>query len=183
MPHPSGLQGHSDGDVLLHAIADAILGAAGLASLGEHFPDDDAATEGADSGPLLGRVSDVARRHGFDIVNVDAVVIGEAPQDRAAPRRDAGADRRDPRLARGPRERARDELERPRVCRPGRGPRGHGGRPAPAPTPSRFPWKPRRRGEILARAFNPIAEAVRSRPREIEFVLFDSNRRDRRIRT
>lgn len=87
VPHPAGLKGHSDGDSLLHAIADAILGAAGLSSLGEHFPDDDAGTEGADSGSLLGRVSDVARRHGFVVVNVDAVVIGESP--RIAPHREA----------------------------------------------------------------------------------------------
>ncbi len=87
IPYGAGLKGHSDGDALLHAIADAILGAAGLASLGEHFPDDDAATEGADSGPLLSRVSDVARRNGFTIENVDAVVIGEAPK--IAPHREA----------------------------------------------------------------------------------------------
>ncbi|MEP6801721.1 MAG: 2-C-methyl-D-erythritol 2,4-cyclodiphosphate synthase [Acidobacteriota bacterium] len=87
IPYRAGLKGHSDGDALLHAIADAILGAAGLASLGEHFPDDDAATEGADSGSLLSRVSDVARRNGFTIENVDAVVIGEAPK--IAPHREA----------------------------------------------------------------------------------------------
>lgn len=85
--HTAGLKGHSDGDALLHAIADAILGAAGLASLGEHFPDDDADLEGARSGPLLARVSDVARRSGFEIENVDAVVIAEAPK--IAPHRDA----------------------------------------------------------------------------------------------
>ncbi len=87
IPHPTGLKGHSDGDALLHAIADAILGAAGLASLGEHFPDDDAALEGTRSGPLLARVSDVARRNGFEIENVDAVVIAEAPK--LTPYRDA----------------------------------------------------------------------------------------------
>lgn len=87
IPHAAGLKGHSDGDALLHAVADAILGAAGLASLGEHFPDDEASTEGADSGPLLGRVSDVARRSGFVVENVDAVVIGEAPK--IAPHREA----------------------------------------------------------------------------------------------
>jgi len=87
VPHPAGLKGHSDGDAVLHAIADALLGAAGLSSLGEHFPDDDASTEGADSGPLLGRVSDVVRRHGFVVENVDAVVIGESP--RIAPHREA----------------------------------------------------------------------------------------------
>jgi len=87
VPHPTGLQGHSDGDALLHAIADAILGASGLASLGEHFPSDDAALAGADSGPLLSRVSDVVRRNGFVVENVDALVIAESP--RIAPHRDA----------------------------------------------------------------------------------------------
>jgi len=87
IPHDAGLKGHSDGDALLHAIADAILGAAGLASLVEHFPDDDRATAGADSGELLARVHDVARRAGFRVENVDAVVIAEAPK--IAPYRDA----------------------------------------------------------------------------------------------
>lgn len=87
IPHEAGLKGHSDGDALLHAIADAILGAAGLASLGEHFPDDDRRHAGADSGDLLARVNDVARRAGFAVENVDGVVIAEAP--RIAPHRDA----------------------------------------------------------------------------------------------
>ena len=87
VPHPAGLKGHSDGDALLHAIADAILGAAGLASIGEHFPDTDPSLEGADSGELLARVRDVARRSGFVIGNLDAVVIAEAPK--IAPHREA----------------------------------------------------------------------------------------------
>jgi 2-C-methyl-D-erythritol 2,4-cyclodiphosphate synthase len=87
VPHPAGLKGHSDGDALLHAIADAILGAAGLASIGEFFPDTDSSLEGADSGELLARVRDVARRSGFTIGNVDAVVIAEAPK--IAPHREA----------------------------------------------------------------------------------------------
>jgi len=87
VPHGAGLKGHSDGDALLHAIADAILGAAGLASLGEHFPDDDGRHAGADSADLLARVHDVARRAGFTIENVDGVVIAEAPK--IAPHRDA----------------------------------------------------------------------------------------------
>jgi len=87
VPHPAGLKGHSDGDALLHAIADAILGAAGLASIGEFFPDTDSSLEAADSGELLARVRDVARRSGFTIGNVDAVVIAEAP--RIAPHREA----------------------------------------------------------------------------------------------
>jgi len=87
VPHPAGLKGHSDGDALLHAIADAILGAAGLASIGEFFPDTDSSLEGADSGELLARVRDVARRSGFTIGNLDAVVIAEAPK--IAPHREA----------------------------------------------------------------------------------------------
>lgn len=87
VPHAAGLQGHSDGDALLHAIADAVLGAAGLASIGEHFPDSDPSLEGADSGVLLARICDVARRSGFTIGNVDAVVIAEAPK--IAPHREA----------------------------------------------------------------------------------------------
>lgn len=87
VPHPAGLKGHSDGDALLHAIGDAILGAAGLASIGELFPDTDPSLEGADSGVLLARIRDAARRAGFTIGNVDAVVIAEAPK--IAPHRDA----------------------------------------------------------------------------------------------
>jgi 2-C-methyl-D-erythritol 2,4-cyclodiphosphate synthase len=87
VPHSAGLEGHSDGDALLHAIGDAILGAAGLASIGEHFPDTDPSLEGADSGTLLARIRDVARRRGFTIGNVDAVVIAQAPK--IAPHREA----------------------------------------------------------------------------------------------
>lgn len=87
VPHEAGLQGHSDGDVVLHAISDAILGAAGLASLGEHFPDTDPSLASAPSAGLLARISDVARRNGFEIENVDAVVIAESPK--IAPHREA----------------------------------------------------------------------------------------------
>ena len=87
IPYGSGLKGHSDGDALLHAIADAILGAAGLASLGEHFPPDERTQAGVDSGELLARVHDVARRAGFTVENVDGVVIAEAPK--IAPHREA----------------------------------------------------------------------------------------------
>jgi 2-C-methyl-D-erythritol 2,4-cyclodiphosphate synthase len=87
VPHSAGLKGHSDGDALLHAIADAILGAAALASIGEHFPDSDPSLEGADSGAMLVRICDMARRGGFKIGNVDAVVIAEAPK--IAPYREA----------------------------------------------------------------------------------------------
>lgn len=80
IPHPSGLAGHSDGDVLLHAIADAVLGAAGLGSLGEHFPDDSDVWRGADSSVLLSRAAAGARKAGYRIGNVDAVVVAESPR-------------------------------------------------------------------------------------------------------
>ncbi len=80
IPDAAGLAGHSDGDVLLHAVADAILGAAGLGSLGEHFPDDSEAWRGADSAILLDRAAALARDAGFRIGNVDAVVVAESPR-------------------------------------------------------------------------------------------------------
>jgi len=75
-----GLSGHSDGDALLHAITDAILGAAGLGSIGEHFPDSDPAWKGADSARFVERARALAAEKGWRIGNVDAVVITEAPK-------------------------------------------------------------------------------------------------------
>jgi 2-C-methyl-D-erythritol 2,4-cyclodiphosphate synthase len=86
IPHERGLLGHSDGDVLLHAISDAILGAAGLPDIGAHFPNTDGAIEGIQSGRILARVMDLVRSEGFEIVNIDAVVICESP--RVQPYRD-----------------------------------------------------------------------------------------------
>ncbi|HZI66153.1 MAG TPA: 2-C-methyl-D-erythritol 2,4-cyclodiphosphate synthase [Thermoanaerobaculia bacterium] len=80
IPHPAGLSGHSDGDVLLHAVADAILGAAGLGSLGEYFPDDSEAWRGADSSLLLDRAASAAATAGYRVGNVDAVVVAESPR-------------------------------------------------------------------------------------------------------
>jgi 2-C-methyl-D-erythritol 2,4-cyclodiphosphate synthase len=80
IPHPRGLEGHSDGDALLHAIADAVLGAAGLGSLGEQFPDDDPAWRGADSALFVTRARDLAAGRGFEVGNLDAVVIAQAPR-------------------------------------------------------------------------------------------------------
>ena len=80
IPHPRGLKGHSDGDALLHAIADAVLGAAGLGSLGEQFPDDDPAWTGADSAIFVTRARELVGRRGYEIGNVDAVVLAEAPR-------------------------------------------------------------------------------------------------------
>jgi len=84
-PGERGLSGHSDGDVLLHAAADAILGASGSGSLGEHFSDGDPENRGRDSAEMLARAAAVARQRGFSIGNVDATVVGEAPK--IAPRR------------------------------------------------------------------------------------------------
>jgi 2-C-methyl-D-erythritol 2,4-cyclodiphosphate synthase len=80
IPHPRGLAGHSDGDALLHAVADALLGAAGQGTLGEHFPDGSDAWRGADSSVLLGRAAGLAGEAGFRVGNVDVVVIAESPR-------------------------------------------------------------------------------------------------------
>lgn len=79
VPHPRGLAGHSDADVLAHAITDAVLGAAGRRDIGHHFPPDDPAFLGADSLVLLRSVADRLRAEGWSVVNVDAVVLAEAP--------------------------------------------------------------------------------------------------------
>lgn len=78
--HPRGLAGHSDGDALIHAIADALLGAAGRGTLGEHFPDGSDAWRGADSAVLLARAAGIVGEAGFRVGNLDAVVIAEAPK-------------------------------------------------------------------------------------------------------
>ena len=78
--HPTGLVGHSDGDVLLHALMDALLGAANLGDLGRHFPSDDPAYAGASSLGLLRRVSGLVREAGFAVASLDATVIAQAPR-------------------------------------------------------------------------------------------------------
>jgi 2-C-methyl-D-erythritol 2,4-cyclodiphosphate synthase len=85
IPYPLGLAGHSDADVLVHAVTDAVLGAAGLGDIGQLFPDDDPAYEGADSLALLDDVVARVRAAGFAVGNVDVVVVCEAP--RLAPHR------------------------------------------------------------------------------------------------
>ena len=79
-PGERGLAGHSDADVLLHAIIDALLGGAGLGDIGRHFPPDDAQWVGADSAALLARTCDIVREAGFEVVNVDSTVIAERPR-------------------------------------------------------------------------------------------------------
>ncbi len=80
VPFGLGLEGHSDGDVLLHAIMDACLGAAGLGDIGVYFPSEDETLRGISSLELLGRVRDLLRSAGFRPVNIDAVVVAEAPK-------------------------------------------------------------------------------------------------------
>ena len=85
--HPRGLVGHSDGDVIAHALTDALLGAAGLADIGALFPSDDERYRGADSLRLLADAYDEVGRVGLELVNADCVLIGESP--RIAPHREA----------------------------------------------------------------------------------------------
>lgn len=80
IPHDRGLAGHSDADVLLHAIADAVLGAAALGDIGRHFPDTDPEWEGADSQVLLARVEETLAESGYRVSNVDATVVLERPK-------------------------------------------------------------------------------------------------------
>lgn len=80
IPHATGLLGHSDADVLLHAITDAILGAAGLGDIGRHFPDTDARFAGADSRALLREARTRVNAAGYAIGNIDATIIAQAPK-------------------------------------------------------------------------------------------------------
>lgn len=80
IPHILGLLGHSDADVLLHAISDALLGAAALGDIGQHFPDTDPKYEGADSGKLMAHVAGLLREKGYCIGNVDATIVAQRPK-------------------------------------------------------------------------------------------------------
>ena len=80
IPYERGLDGHSDADVLLHAICDALLGALALGDIGMHFPDTDPSWKGADSRVLLRHVGGLVRERGYDIGNVDATIIAQAPR-------------------------------------------------------------------------------------------------------
>ena len=80
MPYGLGLKGHSDADVLVHAVIDALLGAACLGDIGTHFPDSDSQYEGISSVLLLERVRDMLQSQGFRVRNVDATVIAEQPK-------------------------------------------------------------------------------------------------------
>ena len=80
VPHERGLLGHSDADVLLHAITDALLGAAALGDIGRHFPDTDARFKGADSMRLLVEAAALVRQAGWAIGNIDSTIIAQAPK-------------------------------------------------------------------------------------------------------
>ena len=80
IPHSKGLLGHSDADALLHAITDALLGAAALGDIGTHFPDSDAQFKGADSSVLLAEAARRVRAKGYEIGNVDTTVVAQAPK-------------------------------------------------------------------------------------------------------
>ena len=80
IPYPLGLLGHSDADVLLHAICDALLGAASLGDIGQHFPDIDPRYRGIDSRELLRHVASLIHAEGHSIANVDATIIAQAPR-------------------------------------------------------------------------------------------------------
>ena len=86
IPHTTGLQGHSDADVLTHAIMDALLGAAGMGDIGQHFPDSDPAYKGASSLCLLAEVGKLLAQAGWQIENIDTTIIAQAPK--LAPYRD-----------------------------------------------------------------------------------------------
>jgi len=90
IPHPVGLLGHSDADVLLHAITDALLGAAALGDIGAHFPDTDPVFRGADSLRLLAEAVRRVRQEGWQVGNIDCTVVAQAP--RMAPHREAMCD-------------------------------------------------------------------------------------------
>ena len=80
IPHEKGLAGHSDADVLIHAVCDALLGAAGLGDIGMHFPDSDARYKDIDSRRLLREVARLLKERGLKVANVDATVIAQAPR-------------------------------------------------------------------------------------------------------
>jgi 2-C-methyl-D-erythritol 2,4-cyclodiphosphate synthase len=80
IPHRFGLLAHSDGDVVLHALSDALLGAAALGDIGKHFPDTDPTFKGADSRVLLRHVVKLVREKGWQVGNVDATIVAQAPK-------------------------------------------------------------------------------------------------------
>ena len=80
IPHTLGLLGHSDADVLLHAICDALLGAAALGDIGKHFPDNDPQYKGIDSKLLLARCGELLKKEGYQIGNIDSIIVAQRPK-------------------------------------------------------------------------------------------------------
>ena len=80
IPHTKGIKAHSDGDVILHALCDALLGALALGDIGQHFPDTDERYQGADSKVLLKTVYELIKSHGYRLGNADITVVAEAPK-------------------------------------------------------------------------------------------------------
>lgn len=80
IPHDKGLLGHSDADALLHALTDALFGAAGMGDIGRHFPDTAEAFKGADSAVLLAEAARRVREQGWEVVNVDSTIVAQAPK-------------------------------------------------------------------------------------------------------
>ena len=80
IPHEAGLLGHSDADVLVHAIMDSMLGALALGDIGKHFPDTDERYKGADSIELLRQVSKIIDNHGYSVANIDSTILAQAPK-------------------------------------------------------------------------------------------------------
>ena len=80
IPHTKGVLGHSDGDVLLHAITDAIIGALGLGDIGLHFPDNDEDLKGIDSSILLKKINEMMKDKKYEIVNIDSVIVMQKPK-------------------------------------------------------------------------------------------------------
>ena len=80
IPYEKGLLGHSDADVLLHAVMDAVLGAAALGDIGQHFPDNDPAYKGADSLALTREVARIIAEHGYKVGNIDATILCQRPK-------------------------------------------------------------------------------------------------------
>ena len=80
IPYEKGLLGHSDADVLCHAVADALLGAAGMKDIGYHFPDSDQRFENVSGAFILGKVKEMISQNGYSIINIDATVVAQAPK-------------------------------------------------------------------------------------------------------
>ena len=127
VPHSRGVIAHSDGDVLLHALCDALLGAAGLGDIGQHFKDSDPQWRGADSAGFVTHVLALLGARGLSVVNADLTLLAEAP--RLAPHRDAvrAADRAAAVAAARARQHQGHHHRRSGVSRPRGGYRGAGG--------------------------------------------------------